>query len=100
MTTLLFTHEACFAHDPGRMHPEHPARLKAVLTALSGPEFAALERREAPEATIAQRSEERRVGKECVSTCRSRWSPCTLKTNQNIHKLSHEQQTDHTVDTT
>src|SRR3546814_15820876 len=24
---------------------------------------------------IACRSEERRVGKECVSTCRSRWSP-------------------------
>src|SRR3546814_20601167 len=24
---------------------------------------------------IAQRSEERRVGKECVSTCRYRWSP-------------------------
>src|SRR3546814_10334049 len=24
---------------------------------------------------IANRSEERRVGKECVSTCRSRWSP-------------------------
>src|SRR3546814_12994752 len=24
----------------------------------------------------ARRSEERRVGKECVSTCRSRWSPC------------------------
>src|SRR3546814_2536262 len=23
----------------------------------------------------AQRSEERRVGKECVGTCRSRWSP-------------------------
>src|SRR3546814_1764254 len=23
----------------------------------------------------AQRSEERRVGQECVSTCRSRWSP-------------------------
>src|SRR3546814_13507731 len=23
-----------------------------------------------------RRSEERRVGKECVSTCRSRWSPC------------------------
>src|SRR3546814_11225666 len=34
----------------------------------------------------AQRSEERRVGKECVSTCRSRWSPYhsqknTLSTN-------------------
>src|SRR3546814_12042919 len=24
---------------------------------------------------IVQRSEERRVGQECVSTCRSRWSP-------------------------
>src|SRR3546814_8581147 len=26
-------------------------------------------------ATPVSRSEERRVGKECVSTCRSRWSP-------------------------
>src|SRR3546814_10103374 len=26
-------------------------------------------------APAEQRSEERRVGKECVSTCRSRWSP-------------------------
>src|SRR3546814_11354014 len=25
--------------------------------------------------SLAERSEERRVGKECVSTCRSRWSP-------------------------
>src|SRR3546814_12391449 len=25
--------------------------------------------------TVSGRSEERRVGKECVSTCRSRWSP-------------------------
>src|SRR3546814_20468523 len=24
---------------------------------------------------VVKRSEERRVGKECVSTCRSRWSP-------------------------
>src|SRR3546814_15380628 len=27
------------------------------------------------EERAVQRSEERRVGKECVSTCRSRWSP-------------------------
>src|SRR3546814_5253049 len=27
------------------------------------------------DATVSRRSEERRVGKECVSTCRSRWSP-------------------------
>src|SRR3546814_4454940 len=26
-------------------------------------------------AALPERSEERRVGKECVSTCRSRWSP-------------------------
>src|SRR3546814_15695513 len=29
----------------------------------------------APDAFLGLRSEERRVGKECVSTCRSRWSP-------------------------
>src|SRR3546814_14051151 len=28
---------------------------------------------------VATRSEERRVGKECVSTCRSRWSPVHYK---------------------
>src|SRR3546814_11068194 len=28
---------------------------------------------------VAFRSEERRVGKECVSTCRSRWSPDLYK---------------------
>src|SRR3546814_19789530 len=31
--------------------------------------------REPGTARRAARSEERRVGKECVSTCRSRWSP-------------------------
>src|SRR3546814_20687141 len=32
------------------------------------------------EVTVAaKRSEERRVGKECVSTCRSRWSPYHYK---------------------
>src|SRR3546814_16029106 len=33
-------------------------------------------------ASIAQRSEERRVGKECVITCRSRWSPIHSKNIQ------------------
>src|SRR3546814_283528 len=32
-------------------------------------------RRMLNETTVRARSEERRVGKECVSTCRSRWSP-------------------------
>src|SRR3546814_1384754 len=36
---------------------------------------AGLRRAVAARPTAAGRSEERRVGKECVSTCRSRWSP-------------------------
>jgi len=52
MTTLLYTHPACLEHDPGHYHPESPARLRAVLDALYAPEFAALERREAPEAAL------------------------------------------------
>src|SRR3546814_13769373 len=32
------------------------------------------------------RSEERRVGKECVSTCRSRWSPYHYKKKENINE--------------
>src|SRR3546814_20356043 len=34
------------------------------------------------------RSEERRVGKECVSTCRYRWSPYQKKTKYEIKQLS------------
>jgi acetoin utilization deacetylase AcuC-like enzyme len=54
MTTLLLTHEACFAHDPGPHHPESPARLKAVLAALAEPAFAKLARGEAPKASLEQ----------------------------------------------
>src|SRR3546814_14089289 len=35
------------------------------------------------------RSEERRVGKECVSTCRSRWSPSHSK-KQEKYTIYHE----------
>src|SRR3546814_14978730 len=31
------------------------------------------------------RSDERRVGEECVRTCRSRWSPCHLKKKKIIN---------------
>src|SRR3546814_20983468 len=37
---------------------------------------------EADERRLKQRSEERRVGKECVSPCRSRWSPYHKKKNK------------------
>src|SRR3546814_20526303 len=34
-----------------------------------------------------RRSEERRVGKECVSTCRSRWSPYHSKKKKNNYEI-------------
>jgi acetoin utilization deacetylase AcuC-like enzyme len=54
MTTLVYTHAACLAHQPGPGHPESPGRLKAVLGALKQPEFAALVWREAPLGTREQ----------------------------------------------
>jgi acetoin utilization deacetylase AcuC-like enzyme len=51
MAVALITHRACLAHDPGRFHPECPARLRAVLDALESEEFAPLLREAAPEAT-------------------------------------------------
>ncbi|MDH3230289.1 MAG: histone deacetylase family protein [Alphaproteobacteria bacterium] len=54
MSTILYTHPACAAHDMGPMHPESPARLKAVLDALDAGEFDALDRRQAPAAELDQ----------------------------------------------
>src|SRR3546814_12586379 len=39
---------------------------------------------------LQQRSEERRVGNECVSTCRSRWSPYHKK--KQIYRISQRSQ--------
>src|SRR3546814_15385649 len=38
----------------------------------------------------APRSEERRVGKECVSTCRSRWPPYHKKKQTTQHRQDHK----------
>lgn len=54
MTTLLYTHAACLEHDPGPGHPESPARLSAIMAALKTPQFAELQWREAPTATVEQ----------------------------------------------
>lgn len=54
MATILFTHEGCVDHDPGPMHPESPARLRAVHAALADDKYANLERREAPIAEVEQ----------------------------------------------
>jgi len=54
MSTAIYTHAACLAHDTGPGHPESPARLAAVLEALDDPKFASLARIEAPLATREQ----------------------------------------------
>ncbi len=54
MSTLVYTHAACFGHEPGPSHPESPARLKAVLAVLEGPGFEDLAWREAPMGTRMQ----------------------------------------------
>lgn len=54
MTTGFYTHAACLTHDTGPGHPESVQRLVAILRLLDDPIYAALDRREAPEASIAQ----------------------------------------------
>src|SRR3546814_15514616 len=39
---------------------------------------------------ISARSEERRVGKECVRTCRSRWSPYHYKTISYVYYVERQ----------
>ncbi len=49
---LIVTHEACLDHDPGKLHPECPDRLRAVMAGIL--EFSAqqpVEIREAPQVT-------------------------------------------------
>jgi acetoin utilization deacetylase AcuC-like enzyme len=54
MTTALITHPACLQHVMPSRHPESPDRLRSVLAALEGPEFATLLREQAPRATLEQ----------------------------------------------
>ncbi len=54
MTTLLYKHPSCLEHDTGYGHPECAERLTAILTALETAPFAALEHRDAPQATTKQ----------------------------------------------
>src|SRR3546814_8740818 len=55
-----------------RNHAEEDGDYNAFKTAAM---HAAFETEDGPIIAAAQRSEERRVGKECVSECRSRWTP-------------------------
>src|SRR3546814_11002755 len=103
-TDTLFPYTTLFRSRAGRL-PIHPLTLRrndrafqTILTAVplsSGARLSSFWRAEgisSPGDTLvfqrgqlgldtmlAERSEEPRVGKECVSTCRSRWSPYHYK---------------------
>src|SRR3546814_19111966 len=66
---------------PGLGHRDGPGDLTCAQKRHHRADFGGPE----PDVAHATRSEERRVGKECVSTGRSRWSPVhSKKTNKNI----------------
>lgn len=54
MSTILFSHPSCLAHETGWGHPECADRLRAVMRALEAEDFHYLERAEAPPATREQ----------------------------------------------
>src|SRR3546814_12711264 len=72
---------------PGRDQPQDDATRPIVRAETAETRAAAKDRGEGPVARlrlpgapdIGLGSEERRGGKECVSTCRSRWSPAHYK---------------------
>src|SRR3546814_15516911 len=71
-------HDRPVAKSQNGPHPDVAEKPRPTLfprRRVASDEFG--RRRIAPpiEAVFEVRSEERRVGKECVSTCRSRWSP-------------------------
>src|SRR3546814_12083739 len=79
-TAWLWTHENVpgNGHDKGghcHMLAYVPADLVPVVTALQRGWLRRITGQPYRARVIHSRSEERRVGKECVSTCRSRWSP-------------------------
>src|SRR3546814_12604300 len=60
-------------------HPDHPGELRLADRPWRVPHPFTLP-------ATRERSEERRVGKECVSPCRSRWTPYHLKKKE-INKI-------------
>src|SRR3546814_19470306 len=62
-----------------RMHGQEVGHALGVAAVLAHAQRQGLETLDEVAGVEGARSEERRVGKECVSTCRSRWSPYPSK---------------------
>src|SRR3546814_14471119 len=76
------------------------ATVRKKITAINAATCDGMPRRSIHSRKGTSRSEERRVGKECVSTCRSRRSPYHQKknekhitTNQSQYRKTHNKQT-------
>src|SRR3546814_14111274 len=71
---------------------ERPAKSPTVFNLGYTPEVAEkwqhVARRSGGVAKGNPRSEERRVGKECVSRCRSRWSPKSKKKHEQVYIIT------------
>src|SRR3546814_14811365 len=61
--------------DPNALGFDLDMEGNVILTSSPSPQTIDLVKRGFDDVLEGYRSEERRVGKECVSTCRSRWSP-------------------------
>src|SRR3546814_10985254 len=74
----LLESESQSYHGPGTCTFYGTANSNQMLMVIMGlhlPGSAFIPPNTALREALTRRSEERRVGKECVSTCRSRWSP-------------------------
>src|SRR3546814_13178623 len=77
---LVITHQIHLVHGEHDMPDAQQLREVAVTTSLLQHALARVDEDD--------RTEERRVGQECVSTCRSRWSPYHLKKKTTHHKIN------------
>src|SRR5216110_3857311 len=75
---------AHFINDVSVTYGDHEVAHFVWTSGLSRDPFVEFSLRADREAPLTFRSEERRVGKECVSLCRYRWSPYYLKKKRKL----------------
>src|SRR3546814_11967311 len=73
----------CIQNNSGRKQGGEPRRRRVCRRHVG-------RTRESRDPIDGPRSEERRVGKECVSTCRSRWSPYHYKKTKDNMRIQKE----------
>src|SRR3546814_21052582 len=82
--------QACHSLERNRTGPKHCGLIGRPAGTVDGFRGYSAALRESG---IVGRSEEGRVGKECVSTCRSRWSPYHYKKKHETHRSDRSSRT-------